>query len=317
MDWSQWTPQDIATLLFVIRSGEILLIRKKRGLGAGKVNGPGGRMDPGETPVETAVREVREELGVTPLEPRKTGELRFAFADGYALMCHVFASDRCEGEAIETDEAVPLWTPLDAIPYGEMWQDDALWLPKMLSGYGFDGRFVFDQDVMRSSDLTLRDPAESLFASLKSLGIVTHTRAHEPVFTVAQSQRNRPADEPGVHVKNLFVRDRREQQFLVTVREDRAVNLAQLAEQLGASKLSFGSPDRLRRVLGVEPGSVTPFAVHCDPERKVTLALDSALRESEWVHCHPLTNDRSTAIRMDDLLTFVAHTGHEPRWLTL
>ncbi len=158
IDPATWKPRDVATLLFVIRDGMVLLIRKKRGLGAGKVNGPGGRLEPGETPEGCALREVREELGVVATGVRPRGELRFQFVDGYSLHCHVFSAEGCEGEAVETDEAAPLWTPLDAIPYGEMWADDALWMPAMLAKQGFSGRFVFDGDAMLAHELVLTDP---------------------------------------------------------------------------------------------------------------------------------------------------------------
>lgn len=150
IDWSQWRPVDPATLLFVIReaSREVLLIRKKRGLGAGKINAPGGRIEPGETPVQAAIREVREELGVTALQPRAAGELRFQFVDGYSLHVHVFRSPDCAGCAIETAEAIPLWTPLTAIPYEQMWADDRLWVPMLLERRRFSGRFLFDGDTM-------------------------------------------------------------------------------------------------------------------------------------------------------------------------
>ncbi len=150
IDWVNWEPKERATLLFVIRDGQILLIRKKRGLGAGKINGPGGRLEPGETPVEAAVRETREELGVVAVSPALRGELHFQFVDGYSLLCSVFTSQDCLGEAIETPEAVPLWTPLDAIPYHEMWEDDARWLPGVLEGRNFRGFFVFEYDKMLS-----------------------------------------------------------------------------------------------------------------------------------------------------------------------
>jgi 8-oxo-dGTP diphosphatase len=153
VDWEAWRPADVATLLFVVRGGEVLLIRKKRGLGAGKVNGPGGRIEPGESPRACAIREVQEELHVTPTGVEPMGELRFQFADGYALHCHVFRASGCEGTAAETGEAVPLWTPTDRIPYAEMWADDSLWLPLLLAGERFSGRFVFDGDLMRDFDL--------------------------------------------------------------------------------------------------------------------------------------------------------------------
>jgi len=135
-------------LLFVIRDGEILLIHKKRGLGAGKINGPGGHIEPGETPQQCAVREVQEELCVTPSGVRACGELRFQFTDGFALHGYVFAASDCDGEPQETAEAIPLWTPLDAIPYEKMWADDYLWIPLMLRGARFEGRFLFDGDKL-------------------------------------------------------------------------------------------------------------------------------------------------------------------------
>lgn len=147
-DWNAWQPTERATLCFVVRGAEILLIRKKRGLGAGKVNGPGGRLEPGETELACAIRETQEELGVTPLRPEWRGELFFQFIDGYGLHCAVFTAEDCEGEAIETDEAAPLWTPLDAIPFDEMWADDIHWLPGVLAGRNFRGYFDFDGETM-------------------------------------------------------------------------------------------------------------------------------------------------------------------------
>lgn len=144
----KWIPGEVATLCFVIRDGQILLIRKKRGLGAGKINGPGGRLEPGETPLQATIRETEEELGVTPLAPEWAGTLRFQFLDGYSLECSVFVADGCVGEAIETDEAIPLWTPLEAIPYHDMWADDQFWLPGVIRGGKFVGYFTFDSDKM-------------------------------------------------------------------------------------------------------------------------------------------------------------------------
>ncbi len=157
IDWTRWRAVDPATLLFIRRRGaggpELLLIRKKRGLGAGKINGPGGRIEAGETPLAAAIREVEEEVCVVPREITKSGELRFQFVDGYSLHVHVFAARGHEGEARETDEAIPLWTPEDAIPFDEMWADDRHWIPMMLKGQAFSGRFIFDGD--RLLDYTL------------------------------------------------------------------------------------------------------------------------------------------------------------------
>lgn len=151
IDWSTWIPGEKATLLFVLRDGHILLIDKKTGLGAGKINGPGGRIEPGETAREGAIREVQEELCVTPTGVREAGELYFQFVDGYALHGAVFTASGFEGQLCETREAAPRWTPLERIPYDRMWADDALWLPLLLDGQGFRGYFIFDGDLMLDS----------------------------------------------------------------------------------------------------------------------------------------------------------------------
>ena len=156
IDWTRWTPADRATLLFVVEDDRILLIRKKRGLGAGKINGPGGRMEDGESALACAVREVEEEIRVTPTGVSERGELLFQFVDGYSLRVWVFRAGGCEGAPAETDEAVPHWFPLTAIPYDEMWADDRIWLPLMLAGRRFHGRFVFDGDAMLDHDVVVR-----------------------------------------------------------------------------------------------------------------------------------------------------------------
>src|SRR3954468_4301798 len=120
MDWTNWQPRERANLCFIVKDGRILLILKKRGLGAGKINAPGGKIEPGETALESAIREAQEEIGVTPLEIEERGDLYFQFTDGYSLHCVVFLARDYEGELIETAEATPLWFDLAAIPYDEM-----------------------------------------------------------------------------------------------------------------------------------------------------------------------------------------------------
>ena len=155
IDWPTWTPVDRATLLFVIREDRILLIRKKRGLGAGKINGPGGCLEDGETPQQAAIREVTEEIGVEPREIEPCGELRFQFVDGSSIHVWVFKAGDFDGKLIETDEAIPLWYSLDAIPYDEMWADDRIWIPVMLRGEAFSGQFIFDGDSMLDHTLEI------------------------------------------------------------------------------------------------------------------------------------------------------------------
>jgi 8-oxo-dGTP diphosphatase len=157
MDWSQWQPVEKATLLFVIRDGQVLLIHKKRGLGAGKVNGPGGRLDPGETSAECAVREVQEEVCVTPTGVQLCGELQFQFTNGHSIHGLVYRADGLEGTLQETDEAIPFWCSIEAIPYGDMWMDDRLWFPLMFDGIYFTGRFLFDDDWMLGCEIIRQD----------------------------------------------------------------------------------------------------------------------------------------------------------------
>lgn len=150
MDWNNWQPRERANLCFIVKGGRVLLIRKKRGLGAGKINGPGGKLEAGETALGAAVRETQEEIGVTPLEVEERGVLHFQFADGYSLHCAVFLARDFAGEPIETVEATPMWFAFDAIPYEEMWADDRHWLPQMLAGRRFAAWFEFDGDTMVS-----------------------------------------------------------------------------------------------------------------------------------------------------------------------
>lgn len=150
VDWENWEPTIRANLLFVVQDGRVLLIRKKRGLGAGKINGPGGKLDPGETALESALREVDEELciQVEPGSCQEMGVLRFQFVDGLALHCTVFRAASFAGTPTETEEAIPLWFALDEIPYDEMWADDRHWLRRALDGERFRGDFVFEDEAM-------------------------------------------------------------------------------------------------------------------------------------------------------------------------
>lgn len=148
IDWHGWRAVDPATLVFVLEPERVLLIRKKRGLGAGKINGPGGRLEAGETPEQCAIREVQEELCITPGPLSYHGDNLFQFLDGYSIHVHVFTTESFVGTPQETEEAIPLWTDRNAIPYEEMWEDDRLWLPLALAGQSFRGRYIFDGEAM-------------------------------------------------------------------------------------------------------------------------------------------------------------------------
>lgn len=158
---------------------------------------------------------------------------------------------------------------------------------------------------------------EQLLARLSELGITTKTTDHVPVFTVEESQQV-SRDMSGGHIKNLFLRNKKEEMWLVTVEENRRVDLKALGEKLtgetgGNAKLSFGSADRLMTYLGVIPGAVTPFAVINDKGRKVKMVLDRDLLDCNPINAHPLVNFKTTAIAPQDLLKFLEAEGHKPQ----
>lgn len=153
IDWSGWEGEMPATLMFVIQGGRILLIEKKRGLGAGKINGPGGKIDPGETPLQAVIRECQEELCITPHAPRKLGELWFSMSEVPDILCHIYRADGFDGTPTETDEAAPVWTDLAEIPYPRMWEDDRHWLPLVIAETTFLGKFVFEDERMLWKDI--------------------------------------------------------------------------------------------------------------------------------------------------------------------
>lgn len=155
LDWANWKATDPATLVFVMRGDEILLINKKTGLGKGKVNGPGGKVEPGETPEQCAIRECHEELGITVSQLEYCGEHKFQFVDGYSIHVYVYRTRVFAGEPTESREAQPLWVKVDEIPYEQMWEDDRHWLPMMIRGERFQTRWIFDGDRMVDYDIQL------------------------------------------------------------------------------------------------------------------------------------------------------------------
>ena len=158
---------------------------------------------------------------------------------------------------------------------------------------------------------------EELWARLDQLGIAHTTHRHLPVFTVEEAQRLK-GDLPGAHTKNLFLRDKKGTMWLLVARFDKDVDLHRIGPQVGArGRLSFGSPERLMRYLGVIPGSVTPFSVINDHRRQVSVALDSGLRNQEVWNAHPLDNAMTTAVSRDDLLRFLEILEHRPTWVEL
>lgn len=158
---------------------------------------------------------------------------------------------------------------------------------------------------------------DELFSLLASLDIQVSTVRHPPLYTVAQSQALR-GEIAGGHTKNLFLKDRKDAYYLLTVEEDAVVDLKQIHHLIGASgKVSFGKPEALMELLGVTPGAVTAFGVVNDTEGKVKLFLDEALMRHEVINAHPLTNEATTSIREEDLVRFARAVGHEPQILKM
>lgn len=167
------------------------------------------------------------------------------------------------------------------------------------------------EPVSYRTDISMTHSKEGLLARLHQLGIATRTHEHPPLFTVEQSQALR-GEISGGHSKNLFLKDKKGQIWLVVAEEDAAIDLKRLHTVIGSARLSFGSADLLEQVLGVKPGSVTPFGLINDKEGKVNVVLDEGLMGHDVVNFHPLTNEATTSIAPDDLLRFIADCGHKP-----
>jgi len=157
---------------------------------------------------------------------------------------------------------------------------------------------------------------DDLFARLAELGIETTTHEHPPLHTVEESRALR-GEIAGAHTKNLFLKDKKGALWLITALEDTPVDLKTLHRQLGSARLSFGKSELMREVLGVEPGSVTPFTLINQSAEDVKFVLDEALLAHETLNFHPLMNTATTSIARDDFLKFVAACGHEPLRLPL
>ncbi|RWA65305.1 prolyl-tRNA synthetase associated domain-containing protein [Mesorhizobium sp. M1C.F.Ca.ET.193.01.1.1] len=151
-----------------------------------------------------------------------------------------------------------------------------------------------------------------LYAFLADLGISVSTVRHPPLFTVADSQALR-GEIPGGHTKNLFLKDKKDNFFLVTVGEEAEVDLKQIHHLIGAAgRVSFGKPEMLMELLGVIPGAVTVFGLINDTGGRVKVFLDQELMSHEVINGHPLTNEATTTIAAADLVRFVEATGHDP-----
>lgn len=167
-----------------------------------------------------------------------------------------------------------------------------------------------------ANEQALPTTPEMLYERLAALGISYELHEHQPVFTVAESA-HLTAQIPGVHTRNLFVRDKKGVMFLIVAAHETPVDLKKLQGLLGCGRLSFGSADRLWQYLGVRPGSVCPFAIINDTGGAVTIMLDKDMMAAQRVNYHPLENDKTVGLAPDDLVKFIESTGHQAHILDL
>jgi Ala-tRNA(Pro) deacylase len=151
---------------------------------------------------------------------------------------------------------------------------------------------------------------DDLFARLDSLGIAHPTTRHPPAFTVAEGNEVW-GNIPGMHCKNLFLKDAKGKLWLVVAPAEKRIDLKKLPDAIGSARLSFGSADLLEEVLGIFPGSVTPFALINDPEHRVQVILDALMMEQPLLNYHPLTNEATTTVTNADFRTFLKDCGHD------
>ena len=151
-----WQPDFVGTLGFVRSGDRVLLIRKKRGHGAGKLNGPGGKPEPGETPLDCVIRETEEEVGIRLTAPQLLGRFRFVDLTASQWLGFAFLATRYQGSPHETDEARPHWFELHSLPLDQMWEDDRHWLPRLLEGERLEGDFLFDDGRLLAHRLKQR-----------------------------------------------------------------------------------------------------------------------------------------------------------------
>lgn len=173
-----------------------------------------------------------------------------------------------------------------------------------------------DIAVDSAVDAPLPLPPEKLLQQLDQQQIMYKLYHHEKVFTVADSQAI-DRDIPGVHCRNMFIRDKKENMYLVTLRHETMIDMKKLADLLGCGRLSFGSPERLWSYMGIRPGSVNPFCILNDTESKVTQILEKGMMEADIMNVHPMCNGMTIGIQPPDLLKFLAANDVNPRIMDL
>ncbi len=161
--------------------------------------------------------------------------------------------------------------------------------------------------------------SDALLAMLKERGFDFRLYEHVPLRTVEDAKAVEDqiiaSGEKALRLKNLYLRDRKKRNYLMSLEQDRAIDLKALGRDIGAGGLSFGSPDRLMEHLGIRPGAVSPLAMITGVERGVTFYLDAAAKDVDAIYMHPLVNDRTIAVRRDDLFDFLEQIGCVIHWI--
>lgn len=161
--------------------------------------------------------------------------------------------------------------------------------------------------------------SDALLAQLDSWGIAYQLHEHVPLRTVEDAKQvEAEMEQPGVtslKIKNLYLRDRKKRNYLISVEQDREIDLKALGKEIGAAGLSFGSADRLMQNLGILPGAVSPLSMMTGVEAGVIFYMDAALQEAEVINMHPLVNDRTVVMTRGDFLTFMERIDCEIRWV--
>ncbi len=168
---------------------------------------------------------------------------------------------------------------------------------------------------------TLPISSNALLAQLNTWGLGYVLHKHVPLRTVEDAKSVEDAmqveGETAFRVKNLYLRDKKKRNYLVTLEQDREIDLKALGKQLGVGGLSFGSADRLLQNLGVRPGAVTPLAMINGAEHGVRFFIDSAVQDADKIYMHPLVNDRTVAMEVSDLWAFFEKIGVTPEMLSM
>jgi len=161
--------------------------------------------------------------------------------------------------------------------------------------------------------------SDAILAWLDQWGLAYVLHEHVPLRTVEEAKSVEDAmvveGENAFRVKNLYLRDRKKRNHLVTLEQDREVDLKALGKEIGAPGPSFGSPDRLLENLGIRPGAVSPLAMITGVEKGVTFHCDKAAQSADVIYMHPLVNDRTIAMSRTDFLKFLDKIGAEVNWV--